>query len=50
MKFSARIRLSENVYLSIRDVEELKSVDGETYQPILSQPCVWQFGKIKVIG
>ena len=32
---------------SIRDVDQLNSVDGETYQSILPQPSEWQFGLIK---
>ena len=35
---------------SIRDVDQLDSVDGETYQSLLPQPSVWQFGLIKLLG
>ena len=40
----------ELTYLSIRDVDQLISEDGETYQSILPQPSVWQFGFIKGPG
>ena len=33
---------------SIELIHQLNSVDGETYQSLLPQPSVWQFGLIKM--
>ena len=35
---------------AVKDVDQLNSVYGETYQSILPQPSVWQFGLIKELG
>ena len=44
------LELSRTHMESIRDVDQLNSVDGKTYRSILPQPSVWQFGLIKRLG
>ena len=43
-------RLKATQLLTIKYADQLNSVDGETYQSLLSQPSVGQFGLIKWAG